>query len=72
MLIIGLYLLCVETSYFSARAIALDPLHPVMMGVYISNNSLTGQFEVARAYIEAGQGLFDNSFAFQLGIAYYW
>ncbi len=61
-----------EAVRYSSRAIALDPLHPVMMSAYISNCALSGRFDSARAGIEAGRGLFDKSFAFQLGVAYYW
>lgn len=61
-----------EAVRYSTRAIALDPLHPVMMSAYISNCALSGRFGSARTGIEAGRGLFDKSFAFQLGIAYYW
>lgn len=56
----------------SAQAIALDPLHPIMFAVYLSNCVVAGRLDLARTAIETGRGLFDKSFAYQGSMAYYW
>ena len=61
-----------EAVHYSTQAITLDPLHPIFLSVYISNCSLAHRFDLARAGIKTGQGLFDRSFAYQMSLAYYW
>lgn len=61
-----------EAVRYSAQAIALDPLHPIFMGGYVSNCCVAGRFDLAREGIEKGRGLFDKSFSFQGALAYYW
>lgn len=61
-----------EAVAYSAKAIALDPLHPIMLAGHIINCTYAGRLDEAQAAIEAGQALFDKSFAFQLAIASYW
>ena len=61
-----------EAVHYSTQAIALDPLHPIMMGGHIVNCAFANRFDLARAGIETGRGLFDKSFAYQWAKAFYW
>jgi|GEM_PF-806498 len=61
-----------EAVHFSAQAIALDPLHPIMMGGHIANCAYANRFDLARASIEMGRGLFDKSFSYHLAKAICW
>ncbi|MDF7817338.1 helix-turn-helix domain-containing protein [Runella sp. MFBS21] len=56
----------------SSQAIALAPLHPIMLSAHIINCSLASRGEEAQVGIEAGQTLFDKSFSFKMSIALYW
>ena len=61
-----------EAVQYSTQAIALDPLHPIMLGGHIVNCIYAGRFDLARAGIETGRVLFDDSFSYQLAKAIYW
>ncbi len=61
-----------EAVRYSAQAIGLDPLHPIMMAGHIINCAYANRFDLARASIEMGQGLFDKSFSYQWGQGIYW
>lgn len=60
-----------EAFQYSSRAVALDPLHPIMLGGHILNCLYIGRFDLARASIDNGRGLFDESFSYQYADAYY-
>ncbi len=61
-----------EAVRYSAQAIALDPLHPIIMAGHIVNCAFANRFDLARAGIETGRGLFDKSFAYHWAKALYW
>lgn len=60
-----------EALYYSTQAIALDPLHPVYMGGHIVNCISANQFDLARAGLANGRGLFDQSYSFLFATAYF-
>ena len=61
-----------EAVRYSAQAIALDPLHPIMTAGYINNCAVAGRLDMAREGMETAHGLFEKSFAYQAAVAYYW
>ncbi|WP_373514725.1 tetratricopeptide repeat protein [Persicitalea sp.] len=60
-----------EAVSYSARAVELDPLHPVILSGHIRNCSYAGRYDLAIKGIENGKQLFENSFIFYICRGYY-
>ncbi|GHB57571.1 hypothetical protein GCM10007390_08740 [Persicitalea jodogahamensis] len=55
-----------EAMQYSARAVELDPLHPVILGGHIRNCTYAGRSELAAQLIEDGKVVFGDSFIFYM------
>jgi TolB-like protein/AraC-like DNA-binding protein/Flp pilus assembly protein TadD len=60
-----------ESVKYSAKAMALDPLHPVILAGHICNCAYAGRFDLAKKTINDGKLLFNTSFPYYMGIGYY-
>lgn len=61
-----------EALRYSTQAVAMDPLHPIIMGGHIVNCMYANRPELARTNIDNGRALFNQSFSYQIATAYYW
>jgi tetratricopeptide (TPR) repeat protein len=59
-----------EALRYSTQAIALDPLHPILLSGHILNCIYADKPALVKASLENGRGLFEQSFAFQIARAY--
>ena len=60
-----------EAAEYSTRAVALDPLYPIILAGHILNCVYADRMDLAEKSIENGRGLFDNSFAYHMARGYY-
>jgi TolB-like protein/AraC-like DNA-binding protein/Tfp pilus assembly protein PilF len=60
-----------EAIQYSTQAVALDPLHPIILSGHILNCVFAKQFDLAKTALESGRGLFDNTFSYQVANAFY-
>lgn len=60
-----------EAVEYSRKAIALDPLYPVILAGHIINCAYAGRDDLAQVSINNGRLLFSKSFVFYNGLAYY-
>lgn len=59
-----------EAVQYSTQAVALDPLHPIMMGGHITNCVYANRTDLVKANIANGRGLFEYSFSYRVSTAY--
>ena len=60
-----------EAAEYSTRAVALDPLYPIILAGHILNCVYADRLDLAKKSIDDGRMLFDNSFAYHSAKAYY-
>lgn len=60
-----------EAVEYSTRAVALDPLYPIILAGHTLNCVYADRMDLARKSLENGRVLFDNSFAYHMAGAYY-
>jgi len=61
-----------EAMQYSTRAVALDPLYPIILAGHILNCVYADRMDLAKKSLENGRALFDNSFAYHMAGAYYY
>lgn len=61
-----------EALKYSSRAVALDPLSPVILGGHIRNCSYANKQEMTKEVIENGKLLFNDSFLFYWSTGYHY
>lgn len=54
----------------STKAVALDPIYPVILAGHVVNCAYAGRFDLADASLESGRDLFQNSFVYQTAQSY--
>ncbi len=59
-----------EAMQYSARAVELDPLYPVILAGHIRNCGYAGRNELATQLIERGKTVFDDSFVLYMTWGY--
>lgn len=60
-----------DAATFSARALELDPLAPVMVAGHVVNQAYAGQFAQARTTLDQNQLLFGETFLYQFSLGLY-
>ncbi len=60
-----------EAIRYSTKAVALDPLYPVVLVGHIGNCSYAGRFDLAEKSIKDGAILFSNSYLYYYATAFY-
>ncbi len=60
-----------EAIEYSAKAIALDPLHSMILVGHIGNCSYARKFELAKTAIKDGEMLFNDAYMIHWAIAFY-
>ena len=61
-----------EAVEYSTRAVALDPLYPIILAGHMLNCVYADRMDLAKKSLENGRVLFDKSFAYHMADAYYY
>lgn len=61
-----------EAVKYSSKAIALDPLHPVILSGHLRNCSYADKTELVKENIQKGELLFSDSFLFYWSVGYHY
>jgi len=61
-----------EALQYSAKAMAIDPLYPVILGGHVLNCAYAGQYDLAEKSIKDGRLIFDDSFVYYMATGYYY
>ncbi len=61
-----------EALQYSAKAMAIDPLYPVILGGHVLNCAYAGRYDLAEKSIKDGQLIFDDSFVYYMARGYYY
>ncbi len=59
-----------EAIEHSTKAVALDPIYPVILAGHVLNCAYADRFDLANAGLESGRDLFQNSFVYQTAQGY--
>jgi AraC-like DNA-binding protein/TolB-like protein/Flp pilus assembly protein TadD len=61
-----------EAIRYSAQAVALDPLYPVILSGHITNCAYANRFDLAHASLNSGRALFGDQFIYYMGQGYFY